>query len=90
MNFILSIYDHSMVMHVIFHQDILGNRGVIALRFSKKSLNVSVLSLKLASNRPNFMKLIQSIYDHSVMMYVMQSDVEKVLPFDCLNIIHIT
>ena len=31
----------------------------------------SVLSHKLASNGRNFLKLILSIYDHSVMMHVM-------------------
>ena len=33
MNCIRSIYDHSMVMHMKFCQDILGNRGVIVLYF---------------------------------------------------------
>ena len=38
MNFILSIYDHNnnhMVMHIKFCQDILGNRGVVIIWFSK-------------------------------------------------------
>ena len=33
-NPILSIYDHSVVIHMKFCQDILGKRGVIALWFS--------------------------------------------------------
>ena len=51
MNFILSIYDHNMVMHMKFCQDFLGNRGVIycPLVF-KMSLIFSVISHTLASN----------------------------------------
>ena len=50
----------------------------------------SVFSHKLASNGRTSMKLILSIYDQSVMMHVklrkMSLDVEKLLPFECLNI----
>ena len=55
-----------MVIHMKFCQGILG---YCPLNF-KLSMNVSVLSHKLASNRRNFMKLILSIYDHGVMMHV--------------------
>ena len=48
---------------MMFCQDVLGNRGVIALWVSKRQW----LSHKLARN---FMKPILFIYDHSVMMYV--------------------
>ena len=50
------------------------------------SMYFSVLSHKIASNQRIFMKLILSIYDHSVMMHVkFYEDVEKLLPFECLN-----
>ena len=35
MNFILSVCDHNMIMHMKFCQDFLGNRRVIALWVSE-------------------------------------------------------
>ena len=65
-NLKLGIYDHGVVMQVMFLQDVLSNRSYCPLVF-KMSMNCH----KLASNRRNLMKLILSIYDHNVMVHAL-------------------
>ena len=57
----LSIYDHGVVMQVMFLQDILSNRAVIAPWFSK--CKRFFLSSAINQQARNFMKLILSKAD---------------------------
>ena len=72
MKLILSIYDHSLMMiHVKLHEEVISCREVIVLfllRFQRFFLSTAITYR--SKQWMNFMKLIQSIYNHSVMMHV--------------------
>ena len=69
MKLILSIYDHGVILHVKFSEDVISCRGVIAIFFTLISLNLSIQSHSLVTNRWNFMKLMVSIYSHGLIMH---------------------
>ena len=64
----ICIYDHGVDMRVKFHQGVICCNPFIAYIL----MFVSILSHNLVSNGRNFMKLIQSIYDHCVVLMHMK------------------
>ena len=56
MKLILSIYDHSVMMHVKFHEQVISCRGVIAV-ITLISTNLSIQSHNLVTNGWNFKNL---------------------------------
>ena len=89
MKLILNIYDHSVIMHVKFHQGVIRYRSHCPL-IAYILMIFYIVSNNLVSNGWNFMKFLLSIYMTNVWLctlnYVRISKVpEELFPFECLN-----
>ena len=87
---ILSIYYQSVMMHVKFHESAISCRGVIALWSPKYQWILSIQSHNLVTNGWNFMRLTVIIYLAAIYwciskFVIVVSDIQELLPFDCLN-----